>query len=417
MKKKYAKIKLIIIAVMVVIGLCLTVFAFDIPGGSDRFLGFIGAMDTSAEIGESYKVTFTVDRSEDDVENSDINEGIEIIYGILTDYTSGYSDIRLVRSMSKGEEQIIAYVPNDTLTETFYDLFGEAKKLEGKTASGAVVIKNENIKAAQYTQDENGNYGVYIQFDSEGTAALIKYEEDITYTIDGESATGRVLNNMLFIYNDTIKASINEASKATISLVAGKLPFKVSVSTTTIDALVGINTKLYLKIATGIMLACYIAYMVLRHRFLGLVSLLSAGIYFVVYCFVVQSISITSLQLASFVAMIVAFIIFAIGIEYQLEKMENHFANGKKIPVSIKYGYKDSLFTLMDLHVTAFIVALVVLILGSRIIKAVSINLICGIIISTLLTMVVNKYFVKLLCDIYPKDKDCEKFNFKREEE
>lgn len=414
MKKKYARTKLIIIALFAIIGLCLTVFAINIPGTSDKFLSLIGAMDTSTELGQSYKVVFTVDRSEGNAENSDINEGVQQMYDIFTDYISNYNDVKITRATSKGEEQIVAYVPSNSLGESFFTIFGERKEFEGKSGE-AVVLTNKNIKTAQYLKDENGSYGIYIEFDKEGTSALIKYEDNLVYTLGGESATARIINNMLFINTSEISSSASAASSMVISLMAGKLPFSLTVSTnTTIDALAGGNVVTLLKITTGVMALAYVVYMIVTHRLLGLTTLLGAGIFVFVDCFILQSIPVASLQLASYMGIIISFIIYALANEYMLNKMKKQYAIGKRLPVSIKQGYKDSLLTLMDLHITMFIIALSVLVLSSTIVKAVCMNLIVGIFISALLTMVVNKYFIKLLCDLYPTSN--KKFNFTREE-
>lgn len=414
MKKKYAKTKLIIVAVLLLIGLCLTVLTFDIPGTSDTFLGFIGAMDSSTELKDSYKAVFTVDESSETVENSTLNEGVEIINDILTNYISGYSDVKVTRSVSNGQEEIIAYIPNQVLGESFISTFEKKSTLEAKTKNGAVVITNKNIESVHYTSDAEGGYQLYISFDKDGTAKLIQYGSDLTYTIDSKEATGQVYNNMLLITTSDISSSANNASSMTIALMAGKLPFNVTTKVQTIDGLVGAKTTTWLIVITIVMAVCYVVYMILRHRLLGLVSLLSAGIFVVVDSFIIQSISISSLSLASYLAILLSFVIYALGIEYQIGKMEKHYAMGKKLPISIKQGYKESLLPLMDLHITEFIAVMMMLIMGSRTLRAVSINMVVGVIISALITMLINKYFIKLLCDIYPNN--AKKFNFNREE-
>jgi hypothetical protein len=415
MKKKYAKTKLVIIAVLMLIGLCFSIITFNVPGTSDKFLGFIGAIKSSTELEESYKVTLTIDRTSE-VKNSDINDAVDVIYDILTKYVQGYSDVRVVRATSGTDEKIVAYVPNKSLNTTFFDLFGDSAEITGKTSNDVTVITNKNIETAQYTIDGSGNYGVYIKFDKEGTAALIKYGDTLSFTLDGESATPAISNNMLFIYNETISSSQNEASTMPVSLLVGKIGFPMTVETTTIDGMSGAKTSLYLMIATIIFAVGFIAYSIYRHRVLGLITILSTGIYVVAYSFILQSISIASVTLSSYLTMMLSFVIFMIGTEYQIEKMEDlvHTDEKVRMPFAVKNGYKNSLMTLMDLHLVTFTVALTALIAGGRMIDAICINLIVGVAISALLTFVVNYYLIKLLCDIYPGQ--YKKFNFTKGE-
>jgi preprotein translocase subunit SecF len=115
--------------------------------------------------------------------------------------------------------------------------------------------------------------------------------------------------------------------------------------------------------------------------------------------FVIQSITISSLQLASYLAIIISFAIFAIGTDYQLEQIKNH--RGKQFAFALKMGYNDSIMTLVDLHLGAFIIYLCLMIMGGRMIRAISINLIVGVVVSAILTMLINRYLIKLLGDIF----------------
>ena len=414
MKKNYAKTKLVIIAVFVIIGLCLTVLSFDIPGTADKFLGFIGAMDKSTELGDQYKVVFTVDTS-NGTENSEINKSIEIMHDIFLNYIPGYGDIKITRGRTAADEQIIAYVPQKSLNSNFFTVFGKKMKIVGKTANGSTVITNDNIEVAQYSQ-YNGHYGVYLKLDNAGTKALIQYDDALTFTIDDDSATGTNVNSLLFVYTDSISASASAASNATISLMAGKLPVDISVETTTITAQSGETTKTALIVATICIAVFYAIYMIIAHKLLGLVSLLIGAIYVILYTFVLQSTAISSMDLASYFAMIVAFILFALANDYQLDKMSKAYTKGvgvRDIEISVEHGYKQSLYPLMDIHLVTVIFALSVLIIGGRTFGSISFNIIIGSIISALLTMFINKFIIGLLAKAYSENNKV--FNFKRE--
>ena len=418
-KNTHAKVKLIIITIIVALGICLSVIPFDIPTTSDKFLSFIGAMSTSAEVNNSssYKITFTIDKTDGEVENSKVKDGIKELYDILNDYMYEYNDIKIVRAYEEGEEKLIAYVATSTLTTNFFDLFSESKTFEAKKGS-EVVINNDNIESAQYTQ-YSGNYGVYISLDKKGTSALIKYEDTLTYNIGDSSVKGVVLNNALFLYSTETATDTSTASKAStmaVSLMMGKLPFKVSVKTTTIDALAGSNVATILKVVTAIVALLYVVYVLVSHKMLGLVNILSAGIFFVLDCFIIQSVPVASLQLTSYLAIIVSFILYVIANEYQISKMKEQAEHGKKLEYCIKAGYKNSLLTLMDLHFITFIVSICTLIMGDMTTKAFSINMIIGIVISALLMFVVNKFLTNLMEKSFVAEKKNCKFNFPEEQ-
>ena len=401
MKKKFAKIKLVIITILVVIGLCLSIIKFGIPGTSTDFLGFIGAIKSSTELDDSYKVVMTIDRSEGEVENSDINEAVEVIYDILTNYVNGYSDVRVLRATHNTDEQIIAYVPNKSLSESFFELFESAKKIEGKTANGTTIITNKNIESVQYTTNSNKEYGVYIKFDNKGTGNLIKYGEDLTFTLDEKDGTYQIINNMLFINNSDISNSQSSASTMPISLLIGKIDFSLTVETETSKGLVGEKAGVVLIITTIVLAVGYIAYMVLRHKLNGLVLVLSGAMFVIVDTFVLQSITVASMQLSTYLAIIMSFVIYLLATEYQLNKIYQY--NEKPYLYAIKTGYKDSIITLVDLHVGALIVYLCLMIMSGRMVRAIAINLIVGIVISAILTMLVNRYLLKLIGDATDK--------------
>ena len=77
------------------------------------------------------------------------------------------------------------------------------------------------------------------------------------------------------------------------------------------------------------------------------------------------------------------------------ERIKEEYASGKKIPLSVKNGFKKAFWPIFDSNITTIFAAIILYILGTASIKGFAITLLLGILLSMFTTLVVGRYLVK----------------------
>ena len=78
-----------------------------------------------------------------------------------------------------------------------------------------------------------------------------------------------------------------------------------------------------------------------------------------------------------------------------LEKVREEYRSGKKIPMSVKAGFKSAFWPIFDSNITTIITAIVLYILGTASIQGFAITLLIGILLSMFMNLVILRFFMK----------------------
>ena len=78
-----------------------------------------------------------------------------------------------------------------------------------------------------------------------------------------------------------------------------------------------------------------------------------------------------------------------------MKKIREEYRTGKKIPLSVKSGFKKALWPILDSHIVMAIVAIFLWIFGTSSIQGFAIPFLIGIVLSLFVNLVVLRFFVK----------------------
>jgi protein-export membrane protein SecD len=144
-------------------------------------------------------------------------------------------------------------------------------------------------------------------------------------------------------------------------------------------------------IAGGISIILIFIFMVLIYKGMGLVADLSLSIYAIILIFLLHAIPGVQLTLPSIAGIILSLGMAVDGNVIIFERIKEEYRQGKRIPASIKSGFKKSLWAILDGNITTIIASIVLYILGSGSIKGFAITLLLGILVSLFTSLVVTR--------------------------
>ena len=167
MNKKPAMIKLIIVAVVTIIGIVATFVSFNVyPGGTAyTYNGFVHSIDLGLDLqGGVYAV---YEATESNPGDSRMNGTVNQLTNLLTD--KGYTEATVVR---QGTNRIRVEVPDVDEPQEIFDIIGEPAELEFVLSSdrqedGDLIMTGSSVVNA-YPTIQNGDYCVGLSLNDEG---------------------------------------------------------------------------------------------------------------------------------------------------------------------------------------------------------------------------------------------------------
>ena len=133
----------------------------------------------------------------------------------------------------------------------------------------------------------------------------------------------------------------------------------------------------------------------LRYGDFGLLASFALVIYMVLMLFFLQAIPFVQLTLPGLAGIILSIGMAVDGTVIVFERFREEYRSGKKIPLSVKTGFKRAFWPIFDSNITTIITALVLYILGTASIKGFAITLLIGIILSMFMNLVILRFLVK----------------------
>ena len=193
-------------------------------------------------------------------------------------------------------------------------------------------------------------------------------------------------------------SSQQTANQFALRVLVGTLETKLSQdpnSVIEIPSTITPNFLMFACVAVAILCVLFVVLLVIKFRDFGWISLLSLLIYAILVVFFMQAVPIVLLTLGGFIAIAVGIALLFFSHTILFKNIANEYANGKKIHLSIKSGYKKSVLTIVDINVVAIIASFVMWFLGDSF--TISFGLILSIcsLIGLFTTLLVTKAFMK----------------------
>ena len=187
--------------------------------------------------------------------------------------------------------------------------------------------------------------------------------------------------------------TITEAKQLSQRLNAGALPVPIKlVSQQTVGATLGkesLNQSLMAGLYGLIVLAIF---MILAYRFLGFISVIALAIYGVLIGMIFEMWPIT-LTLSGITGFIVSFGMAVDANVLILERTKEEIRAGKNLTFAVQEGFKRSWPSIRDSNVSSLITCLILLYLGSSMIKGFAITLGIGIVLSMFSAITITRTF------------------------
>ena len=183
---------------------------------------------------------------------------------------------------------------------------------------------------------------------------------------------------------------------------------------TTTPAQLGENAALYIGIAGLVILALTFIVMFAVYKHLGLLANMVIA-FFVAFEFLILSvIPAFQLSLASLLGILTSYLLMILSIVLIFQNIKKEFKTGKKIPISVKFAFKTSLVTVLDILAAILAGALILLLFGTSIVEGFIMPIIMGVLLTAILSLVILKFLI----NIYLKYNSLKyrKFGFNKEE-
>lgn len=411
MKKKKAIRNFVLICIVAVIGLVLTIFSFDIPFTTYTFNGFAKSVQLGLDLKGGVMAVYDCEKSSES--EGSLDDQIEATITRLTNLiTADYPEATIVK---QGDNQIRIEVPDVDDPDEVLSLIGEPAKLEFKkeqSDTAEAVLTGKDIKSAEYQYDsQNNQHGVKITFTTSGatkfhalTSELASSQSPLYIYLNGELFSSPTVQEVIAGGETFISGGMNtqaEAEAYATKILSGTYSVDLSLSEkNVITATLGENALLLSIIAGFVGLVLIFAFMILIYKNLGLIANLSLIFYTIILMFLLAVLPFIQLTLPGVAGIILGLGMAVDGNIVIFERIKDECKSGKKIPASIKSGFKRASITVLDSNITTIIAAIVLAWLGTGAIRGFAYTLLISMLVSMFTTLVVTRGFINIALNI-----------------
>ena len=411
--KKNSIINFVAMIVITILGIVLSVCSFDIPFTSYTYNGFANSISLGLDLAGGISVVYDCSIAKDS-NTSDLDKAIDATVTRLESViTKEYSEATITR---QGNTKIRIEVPSVTNSDEIFDMIGEPTPLYmtlTQSSSAEARIKGSDISNVQATvqKGDSGDYvyGVSVTFTKEGA----KKFADLT----GEAAGG---DKKIYIYLGEIDDSadmqltceqkitggstfisgsfdtMKDAEDYALKIMSGTFNVELELlESSVVSATLG-GQALKLAIIGGFVGMFLIMLILwLRYGDFGFLASFALVMYTILMLFFLQAISFVQLTLPGLAGIILSIGMAVDGTVIIFERVREEYRSGKKIPLSVKIGFKRAFWPIFDSNITTIITALVLYILGTASIQGFAITLLIGIVLSMFMNLVILRFLVK----------------------
>lgn len=425
MTKKRATKSIVFIILLLIVGILLAFCRFEIPFTNQTYNGFINSikmgLDVSGGVTAVYDAKLADENSDVDLDTA-IQSTINRLESILAD--RGYTEATVTTQQGN---RIRVEVPDVEDPQEVFDLIGNPAKLSFKTEedpNAESKITAADIKSIKY-DFQNNEHGVAIDFNSEGSLKFSELTEELVssggsvYVYIGDelyttlSVKEHITGGSTFISGGMDTRA--EAEEFALRIMSGTFSAELSLyESSIVSATLGMDAISTGLIAAIVGLVLIFIFMAVMYRTFGLMADIALMFYVILVLFFLQAIPLVQLTLPG-----IAGIILSLGMAVDanviiFERIKDEYRHGKRIPASVKGGFKRSTTAILDSNITTLMVCIVLYILGTGAIKGFAITLFIGIVVSMFTAIFVTRWLINI-CLAFNSSKE-EYYNLYREE-
>ena len=425
MTKKNAKKSVVFVVLLLIIGILLAFCRFDIPFITKTYNGFINSikmgLDVSGGVTAVYDAKLADESSDTDIDTA-IKSTINRLESILA--SRGYTEATVTTQQGN---RIRVEVPDVEDPQEVFDLIGSPAKLSFKTEDSPTaesVIDASHIKSVKY-DFQNGEHGVSLSFTSSGAVKFADLTEELSSSgekvyvyIGAEKFTELTVKAHITDGKTFISGSMDtraDAEEFALRIMSGTFSAELSLyESSVVSATLGMNAIETGLIAAIVGLILIFIFMIVVYRMMGAMASLALVFYAILVIFFLQAIPLVQLTLPG-----IAGIILSLGMAVDanviiFERIKDEYKYGKRIPASVKGGFKRATRAILDSNITTLMVCVVLYLLGTGAIKGFAITLFIGIVVSMFTAIFVTRWLLNI-CIAFNSSK-AELYNLYREE-
>ena len=410
--KKGNIIKIVVsIMVMLVLGY-LAIFGLNIKGHS--IIKGAKNIKTGLDISGGVTITYQAEvENGQEISADDLSKSKAVIEKRL--YAKNIYDY-IIR-LDSNTSQITVEIPTNT-SDTSVDPLTAVEGLDQtaviqfRDSDGNVLLQGDDIKSAKYSEDAVDSTGiatphVVLTFSDEGTVKFTSATEQLVgkampIYLDEELIASPTVNSkiesstaIITVGGGTYAEKKAEAQEYAMLIDSGSLPFKLSViNKEYIGPYVG-QQALEISIRAGIVaLALICLIMIVIYRLPGVVSTITLLIYTSLILLIIAN-SGTTLTLSGIAGLILSIGMAVDGNVIIYERLKEELQKKVAYKKAFEKSYKNATSTIVDGNITSLIVALVLYILGSGMVKGFGIVLAIGIILSLVSSLLITRFVLQ----------------------
>ncbi len=424
MLRKNSIVKFVLLIIIAIIGVLLCVCPFNVPASTNRYNGFVFAIDKGLDLNGGVSAIYSVEKrdNQDKSITEIIDESIEKLEKSLDENTS-YSQIEI----SRQGEKIRLEISNAYETDSTFANLEESKTVlitldeaSDTVTNPEVHLRSSDIDYTKIGYDyENSAYTIELKLTKEGERnlkQLKRHADEIgkssIYLYLDETTSDNLLStvniddideSIIFTSSSTDYSSTSSTAMTQLaySITCGAMGLDLTLlEASYISPVLGTNTLLFLGIASIITIVLALAFMIIRYGDLGLLGSLSTIFYLVLFAFFMQAIPFITLNLSAMFGCIFAFILVIVSNCLIFEKVKEEYSIGKKIHLSFKGGLKKALWPILDSHAVLIIATALMWIFAPAMLKGFAITLMLGTMLSVFTSLVLTRYFMNIYLPI-----------------
>ena len=418
MAKKFSIANYVLVSILVAIGLFLSFATFKLPFYVNDYAGFAGAISLSYDVGSGQTAVFDVAPISSDatITQDELNSTVDFVRDVLYSFGGKYNQVGIQNDTEIRVQTIQSDTSSDLMeaigTRTEIIIRGEATEEETKYDIHSDVIKRclGTYQATSASSTSTSySYGVYIEFNSLGKDQYKTLTDYVAsngntiyfYTVDGEQLgsfsgiTKQVTTGATFLPLSSVTTQ-SSANMNAVNILMGSLDVELTLKDNGVTtAYLGYNSVHYVGISLLVAFVLLSIIMVIRYRDLGLISILTGLVNIVLYLFLLQALPIVTLSLSGIIGAVMGYCLTVLCHIVLFEKMKKEYSMGRKISLSFKLAYKDSLFTILDIMAIALIGSLALYFVGFDLLKSFAIGIFIGGLLSIFSVYCVTRLFTK----------------------
>lgn len=419
MLKKYSIVNYVLLIIIAILGVLLSVCPFNVPASTDRYNGFIGAIEKGIDVNGGVSAIYSAELKDS---QSDLTDSIDSSISQIIDafeHNSNYPELYVTRQGDKVRIEVSSTQSTDTTLDYLAsprEVFITLDEVSDTLTNPEVFLNSDDISYAYVGYDyDNSAYTVNLEFTSIGKEKLARMltsaenvgkETAYIYIdeVNSDNSLGQITltdaeDVLVFTSTNSSFSSSNNMQTAQLAynITSGALNVNlILLEKSNISPALGKNTLLFIGIACIITIVLTFAFLIVRYGHLGLLGSLSLVFYLVLFAFFMQAIPFILLNLSAVFGCIFAFLLATVANTIIFEKIREEYAIGKKIHLSFKGGLKKSLWPILDSHIVVILASALIWIFAPSALKGFAICLMLGAIVSIFVSLVITRYLLNI---------------------